>query len=224
MTLPDRRGLLIVSLPANDPALAEAARDAGADVIKVHINVRHLASGTAFGTLSEERERLTQILATGLPTGLVPGETDMVAPEEMPQLKEMRFAFLDAFVDSIRPYLYDAGIPVVPALPHSAERQFLTRARDLPGDWVEAAAVDSQGYGKPPEDSDFATLRTVGATTKKHLIVPTQRRISPRDVSRYFEIPQVAAIMIGAIVTGKAPGSLGRATGEFRRELDRLFA
>jgi len=112
----------------------------------------------------------------------------------------------------------------VPALPHSAERQFLTRARDLPGDWVEAAAVDSQGYGKPPEDSDFATLRTVGATTKKHLIVPTQRRISPGDVSRYFEIPQVAAIMIGAIVTGKAPGSLGRATGEFRRELDRLFA
>ena len=118
MSLPDRRGLLIVSLPANDPVLAQAARNAGADMIKVHINVRHLASGTAFGTLAEEREQLAQILATGLPTGLVPGETEMVAPEEMPELKKMQFAFLDAFVDAIRsisasriPLVVAAGVP-----------------------------------------------------------------------------------------------------------------
>lgn len=224
MSIPDRRGLLIVSLPQNDAVLAEAARRAGADVLKVHINVRHLASGTAFGSLSAERKRLAQILALGLPTGLVPGEKQMVAPQEMFEIKEMGFAFLDVFVEAIRPYLYDAGIPVVPALPHTAERQFLTRARDLPGDWIEAAVVAPEGYGRPPEDADFDALRAAGATTRKKMIVPTQRRVAPSDLARYFEIPQVAAIMVGAIVTGSDVVSLGRATAEFRRELDRLFS
>lgn len=224
MTIPDRRGLLIVSLPQNDMALAEVARAAGADVLKVHINVRHLASGTAFGSLSAERQRLAEILATGLPTGLVPGEEQMVAPQEMFEIKQMGFAFLDVFVDAIRPYLYDAGILVVPALPHTADREFLIRARDLPGDWIEAAVVATEGYGKPPQDADFDALRAVGATTRKKMIVPTQRRVAPSDLARYFEIPQVAAIMIGAIVTGSDAVSLGRATGGFRRELDRLFS
>jgi len=220
--LPDRRPLLIVSLPRNDPALAAAARDGGADVLKVHVNVRHLASGTVFGPFAQERPRLAQILAFGLPTGLVPGERQMIAPEEIPEIRRMGFAFLDAFLDTIQPHLYEAGVPVIPALPHSADARYLERARELPGDWVEAAVVAPQGYGRPPERADFAALRKVARVTKKRLIVPTQRRIAPEDAARYFEIPRVTALMIGAIVTGLEPSSLAAATAAFRRALDRL--
>ena len=192
--IPERRPLLIVSLPRNDPALARAATDGGADVLKVHVNVRHLASGTVFGTLAEERTRLEQILAIGLPTGLVPGEAEMLAPEEMPEIRRMGFAFLDAFIDTIRPHLYEAGIPVVPP----------------------------EGYGKPPEKADLDVLRRVGEATRKKLIVPTQRRLAPDDAGRYFEIRYVTALMIGAIVTGLESASLGTATAAFRRALDRV--
>lgn len=224
MTIPDRRPLLIVSLPRNDAALALAAKEAGADVLKVHVNVRHLASGTTFGTLAEERGRLEPILALGLPTGLVPGEEHMIGPDEIPEIRQMGFAFLDAFVTTIQPYLFEAGIPVVPALPHSADDRYLTQARDLPGQWVEAAVVPAEGYGRPPEDPDFAALRKVGKVTKKLLIVPTQRRIAPGDASRYFAIPQVTALMIGAIVTGMDPASIARVTKAFRRALDQIAA
>lgn len=217
-----QKPLLIVSLPRNDIALAQAARDGGADSLKVHVNVHHLASGTRFGTLTEERPRLEPILALGLPTGLVPGETEMLSAAEMPLVVAMGFAFLDAFVDTIRPHLYDAGIPVIPSLPHSADESFVSLARDLPGEWVEAAVVSPGGYGTPVDEEDFVVLRRVGQLTGKRLIVPSQRRITPQDVSRYFEIPSVTALMIGAIVTGSQPQMLGAVTAVFRRALDHL--
>ncbi len=222
MPLSLRRGNLIVSLPRNEAGLAQAAREAGADLLKVHINVHHLASGTVFGSLAQERERLLQVLAVGLPTGLVPGEETMIPPEELPQLRTMGFAFLDAFVHVLPAYLYEVGVPVIPSLPHSADVRYLQQIRALPGGWIEAAIVDPTGYGQPPAPEDFESLRVAAAGTGKKLIVPTQRRILPTDLPRYFEVPGVAALAIGAIVTGADPLSLGRATEAFRHALDRL--
>ena len=45
---------LIVSLPSNDPAMAQAATGAGADAVKLHMNVTHDASGTRFGSFAED--------------------------------------------------------------------------------------------------------------------------------------------------------------------------
>jgi len=222
MPLPLRRGSLIVSLPRNEAALARAAREAGADLLKVHINVLHRASGTVFGSLAAERDRLLQVLAVGLPTGLVPGEETMISPEELPELSEMGFAFLDTFIHVLPTYLYNAGIPVIPSLPHSVDTSYLTQVRALPGEWVEAAVVDPNGYGQPPAPEDFEALRIAAEGTGKHLIVPSQRRILPTDVPRYFATRGVAALAIGAIVTGADPLSVGRATGAFRQALDQL--
>ena len=55
------------------------------------------------------------------------------------------------------------------------------------------------------------------------MIVPTQRKIRPEDLGRYFAIPDVWAIMIGAVVTGRTARGIGRATASFRRALDGLF-
>ncbi len=215
-----RRGSLIVSLPRNEVTLAQAARDAGADFLKVHINVHHRASGTAFGSLAQERERLLQVLAVGLPTGLVPGEETMISRDELPQLRAMGFAYLDAFIHVLPAYLYEIGVPIIPALPHSIDTRYLQQIRALPGTWVEAAIVDAAGYGQPPAPEDFKALRVAAEGTGKQLIVPTQRRILPTDLPRYFEIPGVAALAIGAIVTGADPVALAHATRAFRHALD----
>ncbi len=218
----DRRGLLIVSLPRNDLDLARAAMTGGADLLKLHVNVHHRASGTIFGSVREELDRLEAILDLGTPTGLVPGEEKMVSREELPLLR--RFAFLDAYITHLPLYLYGAGVPVVPAVPHDFPLEVLSFLRSLPGGWVEAALVASDEYGRPPQTDDFPALARVGDVTGRRLIVPTQRRIHPDDLGRYFDIPAVGAIMIGAVVTGLDPTGVESTTRAFRRSLSRLFA
>ncbi len=217
-----RRGLLIVSLPRNDRDLARAAIDGGADLLKVHVNVHHRAAGTVFGTLADEKENLTAVLDLGTPTGLVPGEEEMVSQEEVPQLR--RFAFLDAYLTHLPLYLYAAGVPVVPAIPHDYPPDALPFLRRLPGEWAEAALVQPEGYGHPPTAGDLIALERAGDLSGRRLIVPTQRRIHPDDLSRYFELPAVWAVMIGAIVTGLGASGIERTTRAFRQGLDRLFA
>ncbi len=215
-----RRGLLIVSLPSNDAALARAAAEAGADLLKVHVNVRHRASGTRFGTLDEEEGRIDGVFGAGLPVGLVPGEEAMVAQEQVPRLR--RFAFLDAYVTHLPLFLYDAGVPVVPAIPHDYPSEMYGSIDALPGGWLEAALVPPEGYGLDPTADDLVAIARLGAVTRRRLIVPTQRRIRPEDLERYFAISHVWAVMIGAVVTGATAAALGRATAAFRRALDGL--
>lgn len=216
----DRRGLLIVSLPRNDPALARAAADGGADLLKAHVNVRHRASGTVFGPLAVEMDRLESVLRVGLPVGLVPGEEEMVRPEEVPALR--RFAFLDAYLTRLPLYLYDAGVPVIPAIPHDFPPAAFGALRALPGEWAEAALVPPDGYGRPPAAGDLVALAQAAEASGRRLIVPSQRRLRPEDLERYFAIPGVWAVMIGAVVTGADPAGIAAATAQFRRALDRV--
>jgi hypothetical protein len=215
-----RRGLLIVSLPRNDAALARAAASAGADLLKVHVNVRHRASGTRFGSLDDEDDNLNEVLAVGLPTGLVPGEDVMVTVDDVPRLR--RFAFLDAYITRLPLFLYDVGVPVIPAIPHDYPPDALGALGALPGDWLEAALVPPDGYGLDPAADDLVALARLGMLARRHMIVPTQRKIRPEDLGRYFAIPEVWSIMIGVIVAGRTARGIGRATESFRRALDAL--
>lgn len=215
-----RRGLLMVSLPRNDAALARAAADAGADLLKVHVNVHHRASGMRFGTLDDEEERIDGVFGAGLPVGLVPGEEEMVTQEQVPRLR--RFAFLDAYVTHLPLFLYDAGVPVIPAIPYDYPPLMYGSLDALPGGWLEAALVPPQGYGLDPTADDLVAIARLGAVTRRRLIVPTQRRIRPEDLERYFAISHVWAIMIGAVVTGRTAPALSCATEAFRRALDGL--
>jgi hypothetical protein len=216
-----RRGLLIVSLPRNDVALARAAAAAGADLLKVHVNVRHRASGTRFGTLDEEEEHLEEILAVGPPVGLVPGEDAMVTRDELPRLR--RFAFLDAYITRLPLFLYDVGVPVVPAIPHDYPPTAFGAITALPGEWLEAALVPPKGYGAEPMADDLVALARLGVYTNRRLIVPSQRRLRPEHLQRYFGVPHVWAVMIGVVVAGRTPRTMGRATEAFRRAMDGVF-
>lgn len=220
-SIPERRGLLIVSLPRNDPALADAAAAGGADLLKVHVNVFHRAARVRFGSLDDEWPRLEAILRLGVPTGLVPGEEQMVPRDALPRLG--RFAFLDAYITRLPLFLYDAGVPVVPAIPHDYPVEAYGAIASLPGEWLEAALVPPDGYGADPVADDLVALARLGQVTRRRLIVPSQRRLHPEDLPRYFAIPQVWAVMIGVVVTGRTPRTVRRATEAFRRALDGMF-
>ena len=58
---------VIVSLARHDLDLAKAALDGGAGAIKVHLNAFHRASGTTFGSFTEERPFLEALAKLGAP-------------------------------------------------------------------------------------------------------------------------------------------------------------
>lgn len=210
------RPRLIVSLPANSAALARAAAEAGAEALKVHINVRHEASGTAFGSLAEERGNLERILAVGLPTGIVPGAAgSLPSREDMYELEAMGVDFFDLYDHDMPLWLarwqgMTRAVAISQATPIEAICDFASVGFEM----VEAAIIAHEGYGQPVSVADVMAYRRVRQATKLPIIVPTQRAILPDDVPALLGIG-INAIMIGAIVTGKEPESLGRATERF---------
>jgi hypothetical protein len=212
---------LIVSLPRNSPELARAAAEGGADALKVHLHVRHEASGTEFGTLSQEREDLEQILALGLPTGIVPGAGDrQPSLEEMRQLAVMGVDFFDLYAQDMPAWLLGfEGMTRAVAIDHRWQPGMLDQYAALGLELLEAALIPHQGYGKPLSVADLAAYRRVRASTMLPIIVPTQRAIRPEEAPALVDWVGINALMIGVIVTGREAPSLREATQRFAAAL-----
>lgn len=208
---------LIVSLPANSPELARAAQAGGADALKVHLHVRHDASGTQFGSLAEERAALEQILALGLPTGIVPGAGDRLpTPEEMRELAEMGVDFFDFYTHDTPAWLVGfTGMTRAIAISSPAQCDQLGDLEALGFELIEVAIVPHEGYGRPLSVADLVAYRQVRRATSLPIIVPTQRAIRPEEAPVLLRETGINALMIGAIVTGREPASLQAATAQF---------
>jgi hypothetical protein len=219
-----RRPGLLVSLPRNDPELARAAAGAGADALKVHINVHHDASGTHFGSFAEERSSLRAILAAvEIPVGLMVGAETVAGQEEVEQARRMGFDFLDAFAHQMPAWMLAvAGMAKMSAIDASYDTECIAALAVAGADMVEAAIIPHEGYGQPLTVADLAAYQRVRAATDLPIVVPTQRRITPDDLPVLIHKTGAGAVMIGAIVTGNDAAGIGDTTAAFRRALDAL--
>lgn len=215
---------LIVSLPRNSPELGRAAADAGADALKVHINVRHEASGTRFGSLEEERGALAEILAVGLPTGIVPGTAERLpSPGEMRELAEMGLDFFDLFARDMPAWMTSfEGMSRAAAVDPGFRAESLPELEALGIEVIEAAVVPPEGYGRPLCVADLVAYKGIRRGTRLPIIVPTERAIRPAEVPLLVEGVGLNAIMIGAVVTGREAHSLRAAAEGFAAALSAL--
>jgi hypothetical protein len=211
------RPRLIVSLPANSPELARAAAEGGADALKVHLHVRHEASGTQFGDLRQERAALEQILSLGLPTGVVPGAGDQLpTPEEMRELAAMGMDFFDLYAHDMPAWLVGfEGMTRAIAIDERWDGESLSQYAALGFELIEAAVVPHEGYGKPLSVADLAAYRRLREATKLPIILPTQRAIRAEEVPLLVGPIGLNAIMIGVIVMGREPRSIRAAAERF---------
>ncbi len=212
---------LIMSLPANDPALARAARDGGADVLKIHIRVHHDASGTHFGTLAEEREQIQQIidLFPG-PVGIVAGADNPATPEEMAELQRMGIDFFDLYLSQMPAWMWRlTGMGKAVALESTYTTAQALSLESLGADLIEAAIIPHEGYGKPLTVGDLTAYRSLRDTIDLPIIVPTQRAIRAEEATLLTRDCGIEALMIGAIVTGKTPETIEDAVRRFKAAL-----
>lgn len=214
---------LIVSLPANSPELADAALEAGADALKVHINVDHRASGTHFGSLAEERRGLEGIRHLArCPVGIVVGGSSRVPVTEVEGCREMGFDFISFYAHHFpASFLRFPGLEKMVAPDHTYSLEMIRALGAVGFDILEASVMRPEGYGEPLNVADLALYRAIREAVSLPIVIPTQRFIHPEEVSLLHEVG-VEAIMIGAVVTGREASAIAEATGRFRQAIDRL--
>ena len=220
----EERFALIVSLPHNREDLAAAAVEAGADALKVHLNVHHHASGTLFGSWEEEREVISRIVQTaGVPVGIVPGAQTIASDDDMAELAKLGIDFWDTFVHHAPTRLLDRtdmGCMMAVNYQFPLERApFVSR---FGARVIEASIIPPEEYGSALTARDLVSYAVLcEAADPTPVVIPSQRKFTSGDV-RHMRKAGARGIVIGAVVTGHDAESLGEATREFRRAIDLL--
>lgn len=216
---------LVVSLPVNSIDYAKAALKGGAQAIKVHCNVAHLASGNTFGSFSENKEFLQQLieLAGSTPVGLVPGgDQAYITEKERVELEKMGLSFFSTYVEHLPLFMMDSSVLSKMLAIHydysDMELKAISRSKV---DIVEASIMQGDDYGKPMVYKDILRYRYIARRVCQPVLVPTQKAIKPDEVHHLYEAG-CKAVMIGANVMGRDAKSCLKATSAFRDAIDRF--
>lgn len=196
---------IIVSLPENDMIYAKAAVEAGAQILKVHINAFHNATQQKFGSFEDEKWFL-ETLATyarenNINIGIVPGDLENYATEkEMNEICAMGFHFISSYIQNVPLYLNRVeGLEKVIAIGKDFKMSQIQELERIGVDVIEASIMESTEYGKAFSLYDLLRIKEVASGSKLPVIVPTQKYISKEDMEFLHEAG-VKALMIGAVV------------------------
>lgn len=218
---------LLVSLPRNDLDLAKSALNAGADGIKVHLNVHHFASGQDYGNLEEQRdffESLSKLKEeTDCLIGIVPGEGEKYCSEEdFKELKDMGVDFISSYVESLPANMvFDKKFDVCGAI--SAVSDITVEEMNLVDiDVLEASVVNQKDYRTRLSLYDLAKYSSISKMSEKPVLIPTQKRIEPNEIELLYKAG-CKGIMLGAVVFDSTDKEqLYKRVKEYREVIDNL--
>lgn len=214
---------LIVSLPGNSAELARAAEAGGADMLKVHLNVLHAASGNSFGSLSEERDNIESILqSVKIPVGIMPGAGTTASFDDMLKLEDMGISFFDIYAtDMPVSYMKLKNMEGMPALGHNWNKNEPKYLKKAGFKLLEASIVHHDRYGAPLVLSDLLNYSFIAEKFEGAVVVPTQKAIKPGETATLADMG-VSGIMIGKIVTGETASDIESATTLFRKAIEKI--
>ena len=198
---------VIVSLPRHDMDLARAAARAGADALKLHLNVHHRASGTVFGPFAVERPFFEAARGLGLPLLVVPGAEHVPDADEMEALAELGVEGFNVYGRHLRPHLLAGRMRPMPALDDRHDDAEVDRMAAIPGAWLEASITPFAQYRTPLDAADLARFAHIAARAGVPVLVPSQKHIVPADIEP-LRRAGIAGVILGAVVTGLIADSL----------------
>lgn len=213
--LSSERPAVFVSLARNEPELAEAAAAAGADGLKVHLNVFHRASENEFGDVEAERAAIEAIADTGLPVGVVPGQDLATVERTLPRLADLPVSFVDTYAHHLPATV--ASLTELPFWVAPSEGYELTEIVRLPvtgADLVELSVVPKERYGERISARDIATYDWLASEIDAPVMLPSQLEITPADGRTMIE-HGITNFLLGVVVTGDEPDGVEQTVGEF---------
>ncbi|AOM81750.1 hypothetical protein [Salisediminibacterium beveridgei] len=213
---------LIASLPSNHEDVIQAAIDAEVDVIKVHMNVEHRASGNWFGTLAENERAFTFLRKHfNGPIGIVPGDApEKVTKKELDQLQEIGFDFLSIYAHTAPAWLAaDNQLEKMIALSNHYRQADLEAFKQSSADILEASIMNSETYGQRLTMNDLYHYQELVAGVSQPVVVPTQKNILIEDIQA-LQATGISGLMAGAIVTGKTPETIYESLKTFKEAIE----
>jgi hypothetical protein len=198
---------IIVSLPRHDLDLARAALDGGAIAIKVHLNAYHRASGTTFGSFSQERPFFESLAKLGAPLLVMAGQETVPTPAEMDALADLGFEGFNVYIDHLQPHLLQSRLRPMPALSAISTDADIDRVAAIPGAVIEASIMDFSGYGTALTEADLTRYAQIAKRADVPVIAPSQKKFTPADMPP-LRAAGIAAPLLGVIVTGTTPESV----------------
>ncbi|KFL29443.1 hypothetical protein JP75_21040 [Devosia riboflavina] len=206
---------IIVSLARHDLDLAKAALDGGAFALKTHLNAYHRATGTTFGTFEQERPFFEQLAKLGCPLLVMAGQETVPTASEMDALADLGFEGFNVYIDHMRPHLLQSRLRPMPALSSTSTPEDIAEIAAVPGCIIEASIMEFGRYRTSMTDADLARYAEIAAAVDVPVIVPSQLKLTPQDGLRLKAVG-LAAPLLGAIVTGETPRSMGQSLQAWR--------
>jgi hypothetical protein len=191
-----------VSLPENALKYAVGAEKAGADAIKLHMNVKHRVTGKVHLSWNETKDAIKEIISVvKIPVGIVPGAEIMASDEDIREMIEAGISFVDAYAEYLP--LRVARLPVCKmiALNHTSSDSIIPFLPEAGADCLELSIVHPEHYGQPLSVEDYTLYKSYLRQTTLPAFIPTQKAMTPDDC-RFLVKNGFKGIIIGAIVTG----------------------
>ncbi|MEC1526179.1 hypothetical protein P9D43_29765 [Neobacillus niacini] len=222
--LKENKMTLIVSLPENRFDLAKAAIQAGADAIKLHVNVNHRASGNIFESVDSYVEVFRSIRDDfSGPLGIVPGGSfEDIRQSEMEQLIALGFNFYSIYAHDKPSWMLGLDkIEKTFAISSDYSLNTLGKVYHLGITALEASIIPGEEYGTPLTFRDVLAYNWLVQHVDVPVLVPSQRKLVPSDIS-ILANAGVKAVMLGAIVIGNTEESIQERISLFRKAIDLL--
>ncbi|SNX75483.1 hypothetical protein SAMN05877753_112128 [Bacillus oleivorans] len=215
---------LIVSLPENRADLAQAASRAGADAIKMHVNVNHRASGNRFAVVQTYTDTFKKIREEfSGPLGIVPGGGfDDIAATEMEKLIGLGFNFYSVYAHHKPSWMLGLQeIEKTFAISSDYQIELIGNVKHFGITALEASIIPGEEYGSPLTFKDVLAYNRLAQNVDVPVLIPSQRKLEPYDIPILYQAG-VKAVMLGAIVTGHTEASLEKAISTFRAAIESL--
>lgn len=209
---------LIVSLPDNRYDFAKAAWEAGADAIKVHINVAHNASKITFYALDHYKDVFEKILKDSpVPVGIVIGNEVKLAEEALDEVLKMGFDFISLYGRDMPVSLgYNRPIKTFYAIDEFYNLDLVKQiSKQYVSDVIEASILNPSNYGKSLSLETLLKYQQIVQVSKLPVIIPTQHYIKPSEIKDLKQIG-VKGLMIGAVVTSNSVESIYDAVTRYK--------
>lgn len=214
---------LVMSLPHNKPELARAAWDSGADVVKIHINVKHHASNTLFRSFDEEREAIETMLAEANgPMGIVLGGSPEDAMADFGKAVDAGFDFISLYGHHTPVALLETRqVSKMLAPDYTWQDWEIAGLQAAGADILEASVMHPDSYGQPLTAREIIRYRHLTDLCALPMVVPIQRAVRPTEVEA-LQKAGAKSIMVGAVVTGKEQDTIAAAVAAFRKAIDEM--
>ncbi len=212
---------LVVSLPDNRYDFAKAAWEAGADAIKVHINVAHNASKTQFLELDFYKDVFDHILRDSpVPVGIVIGNEVKLAEEALDEVLKMGFDFISLYGRDMPIALgYDRPIKTFYAIDAFYTLDLVKQiSQSFVSDVIEASNLNPSNYGTSLSLETLLKYQQIVQASKLPVIIPTQHHIKPSEI-KDLKLIGVKGLMIGAVVIGNSVESIFDAVKRYKESI-----